>query len=158
MLEETARVVAIEGRDTWVETQRRSSCASCSAQAGCGTSVLAKVLGQRRSRVRVLSDMPLRVGDQVVIGIHEQAMLRGSLAIYAVPIVLLLLGALAGRLGAERLLWGSAEAGSVILGCAGLLAGFMWVKRFTGSIRNDRKYQPVVLRRDCPSPDLIAIK
>ncbi len=158
MLEEIAQVVAIEGREVWVETQRRSSCASCSAHAGCGTSVLAKVLGQRRSRVRVLSDMPLRVGDQVVIGIREQALVRGSLAIYAVPIVLLLLGALAGRLGAERLLWSSAEAASVVLGVAGLAGGFLWVRRFTSRVRSDRNYQPVVLRRAGAAPDLIAIK
>ena len=158
MLEETAHVVGVEGREIWVETQRRSSCSSCSAQAGCGTSVLAKVLGQRRSRVRVLSDIPLKVGEQVVIGIREQALVRGSLVIYAVPIVLLLLGALTGRMGADRLLWDNAEAASVILGISGLVAGFLWVKRFTGRIRNDRNYQPVVLRRANARPDLIAIK
>ena len=158
MLEETAQVVGIDGADIWVETQRRSSCGACSANTACGTSVLASVLGRRRSRVRVLSDIPLKIGDQVVIGIHEQALVRGSLALYAVPIVLLLLGALAGRLGAERLLWGNAEAASVILGIAGLLGGFLWVNRFTRRIRNDQNYQPVVLRRANGSLDLIAIK
>lgn len=147
MLEENAQVVATDGGEVWVETQRRSSCASCSAQSACGTSVLSKVMGQRRSRMRVLSDRPLRVGDQVVIGIREQALIRGSLAVYAVPIVLLLLGALTGRLGAERLLWNSSEAASVILGVAGFAAGFLWVRRFTGRIRNDGRFQPVVLRR-----------
>ena len=142
MLEESARVVATEGREVWVETQRRSSCASCSAQAGCGTSVLSKVIGRRRSRMRVLSDIPLRVGDDVVIGIREQALIQGSLAVYAVPLMLLLLGALTGRLGAERLLWDSAEAASIILGAAGFAAGFLWVKRFTRRIRNDGTFNP----------------
>lgn len=158
MLEENAQVVATDDGEVWVETQRRSSCASCSAQSACGTSVLAKVMGRRRSRMRVLSDIPLRVGDEVVIGIREQALIRGSLAVYAVPIVLLLLGALTGRLGAEGLLWSSAEAASVILGVAGFAAGFLWVRRFTGRIRNDGRFQPVVLRRASASPDLIAIK
>lgn len=157
MLEEKALVVAIDGSDVWIETQRRSSCGSCSAQGACGTSVLSKVMGQRRSRMRVLSDIPLRVGDEVVIGIREQALIHGSLAVYAVPIVLLLLGALTGRLGAEKWLWSNAEAASVVLGVAGFAAGLLWVRRFTDRIRNDGRFQPVVLRRTS-SPELIAIK
>lgn len=147
MLEETAQVVQIEGTTIWVETQRRSTCSSCSAQPGCGTAVLAKVLGSRRTRVRVLSDLDLSIGDRVVIGIHEQALVQGSLAVYAVPIVLLLLGALIGELGAQRFLWQSAELASTALGLCGLLAGLWWLKKFTRRIGNDKRYQPSVLRR-----------
>jgi sigma-E factor negative regulatory protein RseC len=147
MLEETARVVRIDTDGVWVETQRRSTCSSCSAQTGCGTATLARVLGSRRSRVRVVSDLALRVGDRVVIGIREQALVRGSLAVYAVPVALLLLGAVVGELGAKRFLWQSAELASSVLGVAGLLAGLWWLKGFTRRIRDDRHYQPVVLRR-----------
>ena len=72
---------------------------------------------------------------------------QGSLAVYAVPIVLLLLGALIGELGARQFLWQSAELASTILGVAGLLAGLWWLKRFTRRIKYDRNYQPSVLRR-----------
>ena len=147
MLEETARVVRVEGNEVWVETERRSTCSSCSAQAGCGTAVLSRVLAKRRNRVRVLSDLPLRVGDRVVIGVHEQALVRGSLAVYAVPIVMMLLGALAGELGARQFLWQSAEAASTLLGVAGLAGGLWWLQRFTRRIQSDDNYQPVVLRR-----------
>ncbi|MGD2073585.1 MAG: SoxR reducing system RseC family protein [Gammaproteobacteria bacterium] len=147
MLEETARVVAIEGRQVWVETERRSSCSACSVQKGCGSAALAKVLGQRRSRLRVLSDMPLSVGDRVIIGVREHAVVRGSLAVYAVPLVMLLFGALAGELGARQFLWRSGELASIILGVGGLVAGVWWLKAFSGHISNNPDYQPVVLRR-----------
>ena len=147
MLEETAQVVRIKGNEVWVETQRRSSCSSCSAEKGCGTATLSKVLGNRRNVVRVLSAMPLRVGDLVVIGIREQALVRGSLAVYAVPILLLLLGGLIGELGAEQFIWENAEFASVTLGISGLIAALVWLKRFTRRIRNDPNFQPVVLRR-----------
>jgi len=147
MIEETAQVVSISGGDVWVETRRRSTCSGCAAEKGCGTAVLSKVLGNRRTRMRVLADMSLAVGDQVVIGIGERALVRGSLAVYAVPLLLLLLGAVLGRLGAGSGLWASGEAASLVLGMGGLAAGLLWLKRFTRHIQDDRNYQPVVLRR-----------
>ena len=147
MIEENAQVVRIQGDEVWVETQRSSSCASCSAEKGCGTATLSRVLGKRRNVVRVLTTIPLRVGDRVVIGIREQALVRGSLAVYAVPILLLLLGALVGELGAEQFIWENAELASVTLGISGLLAGLVWLRRFTRGIQNDPNFQPLVLRR-----------
>lgn len=152
MLEETARVVRISGEDVWVETQRRSTCSSCAAEKGCGTATLAKVLGRRRNLVRVLSSMPLQVDDQVVIGIREQALVRGSMAVYAVPILLLLAGGVLGELGAQRSVWENADLASLILGIAGLFGGLLWLKRFTRRIQNDHNYQPVVLRRLVNTP------
>jgi sigma-E factor negative regulatory protein RseC len=147
MLEEAAQVVRIDGDEVWVETQRRSTCASCAAEKGCGTATLAKVLGKRRTLVRVLSDQPLSVGDQVVIGIREQALVRGSLAVYAVPILLLLLGGLTGELGAQHFLWDNAELASLVLGVSGLMAGLLWLRQFTRRIEYDDNYQPLVLRK-----------
>jgi len=147
MLEETAHVVEVNHGGIWVETQRRSTCGSCSVNKGCGTAAISRALGKRRSIVRVLASMPLQAGDEIVIGIREQALIRGSLAVYAVPLVLLLLGALLGELGAQRFLWQSTEAASVVLGLSGFAAGLFWLRRFTRQIRNDSDYQPVVLRK-----------
>lgn len=157
MLEETVEVVSVAEGEVWVETQRRSSCDSCAVNGACGTSVIGKLLGQRRSRMRVISEMPLAVGDRVVVGIRERALVRGSLAIYALPIVLLLCGALLGRLGAERLLWASAEAASIVLGIAGLAAGLLWVRHFTHRALRDPDYHPVVLRRSAAPMDVQAV-
>ena len=147
MLEETARVVEVDHDTVWVETQRRSTCGSCSVNKGCGTAAISRVLGKRRSMVRVLANMPLKAGDEVIIGIRERALVKGSLAVYAVPVVLLLTGALLGELGAQRFLWQSAEAASLVLGISGFAAGLFWLQRFTRRICNDADYQPVVLRK-----------
>lgn len=146
MIEETARVVAAEGEFVWVETQRQSTCGSCAARQGCGTATLAKVLGQRRTRVRALNRNVARVGDQVVVGIHERALVRGSLAVYAVPLLGLLAGGTVGaQLQARLQLPG--EVLTLAAGVVGLVAGLLWVKGFTRRIRGDSRYQPVVLRR-----------
>jgi sigma-E factor negative regulatory protein RseC len=159
MLEETAQVVAVQGSEVWVETERRSSCSACAVNKGCGSAALAKVLGQRRSRVRALSHMPLSVGDRVVIGIREQAVVRGSLAVYAVPVATLLLGAVIGELGARQFLWQNAEIASLVLGIAGLAGGLWWLSGFSRRIRYSADYQPVVLRRLArPAAQLMAIE
>ena len=50
MIAENAQVVGFEGNDIWVETQRKTACGQCAANKGCGTAVLSKVLGNKRSR------------------------------------------------------------------------------------------------------------
>lgn len=146
MIEETAHVVAADGEFVWVETRRQSTCGSCAAKQGCGTSALAKVLGNRLARVRAINHGVAQVGDQVVIGIDEQALVRGSLAIYLVPLAGLLLGAVVGALMSTRLLV-TGEGLTIGLGIAGLLLGLAWVRGFTRRIHNDSRYQPVVIRR-----------
>lgn len=146
MIEETAQVVAAEGEFVWVETQRQSACGSCAANQACGTATLAKVLGTRRTRVRAINRNGARIGDRVVVGIDESALIRGSLAVYAVPLFALLAGAVLGGLLSERLLV-SGESLTLGLGIAGLVGGLVWLRGFTRRIRSDSRYQPVVLRR-----------
>ncbi len=146
MLEEQGRVVEVQAGFVWVETQRRSTCGACNLNGGCGTSVLSRVMGQRRTRVRALDSLGARVGEEVVIGIEDTMLLRGSLAVYAVPLVGLLAGAMLGAALAPRLGF-AAESGSILLGLAGLGAGILWLTYYARRTRLDRRYQPVVLRR-----------
>ena len=83
----------------------------------------------------------------MVIGIDERALVRGSLAVYALPILLLLLGAFLGEFGARQGLWNNAELASIVLGILGLACGLYWLRRFTQRIINDDQYQPIVIRR-----------
>lgn len=156
MIEETAQVVAAEGEFAWVETQRQSTCGGCAARQACGTAVLAKLLGQRRTRLRALNRQGARVGDRVVIGIQGQALLRGSLLLYAVPLLGLLLGALVGELMSQRLIV-TGEGLTIGLGLAGLGLALWWVRAFTRRIRDDNRYQPVILRRLMNSPGVAVL-
>lgn len=149
MIEEAAQVVSVEGEAgeyAWVETQRQSTCGGCAANQACGTATLAKVLGTRRTRVRALNREGAKVGDRVIVGIDERALIRGSLAVYAMPLLTLLGGGIVGALLSERLQV-TGESLTLGLGIAGLVAGLLWLKGFTRRIRNDSRYQPVVLRR-----------
>ncbi|MCK4587448.1 MAG: SoxR reducing system RseC family protein [Gammaproteobacteria bacterium] len=147
MIEEFAQVVAFEGDDIWVETQRKSACGQCSANKGCGTAVLSKVLGNKRSTVRVLNPNATKVsiGDEIVVGIEEQALVRGSLAIYLAPLLALFVFGLLGGVLAEQFNLVKPDTLVIVFSLFGLGLGFMWVKRFSGVISRDPRYQPVLL-------------
>ncbi len=148
MIEERAKVVSVEAGFAWVETQRTSTCGSCSANKGCGTGVVAKVVGQRLSRVRAINTIGANVGDEIIIGLHDQALVRGSFAVYAVPLIVMLLMAMAGDLLGSELQLSFKEGLTVIFGLAGLGLGFLWVRRFSLQIADDVRYQPVILRHN----------
>jgi len=149
MIEEFAKVVAFEGDDVWVETQRQSACGQCAANKGCGTATLAKVLGNKRTRVRVLNPRSTKVsiGDEIVVGIEEQALVRGSLAIYLAPLLALFLSGLLADVLAGQLSIARPEIFIIIISMIGLGLGFVWVKRFSRVISSDSRYQPVLLHR-----------
>jgi len=147
MIEEQARVVAIEGKYALVETQRKSTCESCSVNKGCGTAVVSKALGRAAVQLRTINHIHARVDEQVVIGIDERWLLKGSFAAYIVPLLLMLLCAGIGEMIGARL-WGVATEGVTILGAlAGLLIGFVWLRRYTQNLRQRDVCQPEILRR-----------
>jgi sigma-E factor negative regulatory protein RseC len=152
VIEEQARVVLLNEEGVWVETQRRSACGSCAVNKGCGTASLAKVLGNKRSQVRALNPKGtvVKVGDEVVIGIDEGALVRGSLAIYSAPLLSLFMFGLLGQVVAVQLLIENVEAMTIAFSGLGLLLGFLWVKRFTAKVGRNPRYQPVLLRRMLP--------
>lgn len=147
MIEETAIVVECQDEYAWVETQRKTACGQCQVNKGCGTSVLAKVVGQKTSRMRALNTIRAREGDSVVIGLHESALLTGSLAVYLVPLLSLLLFAITGKVVAEQLLFDAVEAVSILFAIVGMLVAVFWLRLFNRRIAHDRRYQPVILQR-----------
>lgn len=149
MIEETAQVVATAADGVWVETRRQSACGHCSARKGCGTAVLDKVMGQKRSRVLVSNphDTVVQVGDEVLIGIDESALVRGSLALYFVPLLSFFLFGLLGQVLSRQWLLGEGEGLSILFSLVGLFAGFAWARHYA---RGDRRYQPVLLANTTP--------
>lgn len=143
MIEERAVVVEASAGHVWVETQRRSACGACSAGEGCGAATLAKVWSGRRTRIRVLSELSLQPGDEVIVGLAEGALLRGAIWVYLLPLALLLAGALLG----QAVFASAGEEPVVLLGALGLGLGFLILRLRSQRFQNDARLQPVVLRR-----------
>lgn len=142
MIEEQGRVLSVERGAVWVETVRRSTCGSCQARAGCGQALLQRLgSGARQGFIRVISDREYHVGDEVVIGIPEDAVVRGSLWVYVVPLVgLFALGSLASALGAG-------EPATIAAAFSGLFVGFGAVRLHARRSVMDPSLQPRVLRQ-----------
>lgn len=155
MIEETGVVVELDGDHAWVESERRSSCGSCSAK-GCGTGALSKILGAKKQRMRVQNPINAEVGDAVTLGIEEGALLAGSVMVYIVPLILMLAGGLLGEALAPQ--WEvSAESASLIFGLLGLVAGFFWLRAFNRRASSNPRYTAVILKKLTPGHEIKAI-
>lgn len=140
MITETGKVIAIKGDQVWVQTIRTSACQSCSARSGCGQKALASLSGGRANQILVANTVNARVGDDVTIGIDEQALLGASLHVYALPLGAMVLATIAGHN-----LGGGSDLGAMLGALAGLGGGFLLARLFTD--RRD-SYEPRLLRRN----------
>ena len=141
MIEEDARVVSVEDGFASVETARGSSCSSCAAESGCGTSVVAKLLGERTSRLRVFDRIGVEVGDRVVIGIADSVLTRASVLAYLLPLLALMLTVFAAQAA------GAEDAVVALVGILGLALGLLAAGRLTEGASARERYRPVLLHR-----------
>jgi len=91
MIEELAVVVKIENHQVWVVAGPNSACGGCVQKASCTTNAIGSVL--KKKSVPVDSDIQLKAGDQVMVAIDENLLLRASLLLYLVPLMALFTGA-----------------------------------------------------------------
>ena len=91
MIEELAVVVKIENHQVWVESGQNSACGGCQQKASCSSNALDSVL--KKKSVPVDSDIQLKTGDQVMVAIDENLLLRASLLLYLLPLIALFTGA-----------------------------------------------------------------
>ncbi len=148
MIQESGVVIKVDGLSAWVETQRKSACDTCSANKACGNAVLNKVMGRKRNVVQVESIQGLLVGDRVVMGMHESALVKGSLAIYIVPLLLMLALALTGEILGQFLFSAKTEAVTILFAAVGLGLGVLWLRYFNIKNRCNRMYHPTVLYKE----------
>ena len=145
MIEESVEVIAIQGDVLILQAQRKSSCQSCSVQKGCGTSVLSQWLGKKLSNFQVENTVNAKVGDTLIVGISESSLLKGSLAIYLMPLLSLFMAALFADWlfieSAYRDLWVS------ISGLFGLLMGIQFCKVLLANQPRE-SLNPVILRKN----------
>lgn len=142
LTEGIAQVVAVEGNMVWLVPESGSSCGGCSAAAACGSKGIGTVASRlEQRRFQLVNDAGLQVGERVVVGISENAVLRASITAYAIPIaVLLIAGALAQ--------W---AAGHDFITMGAMLAGLvfgLWLSRVrAGQLMARGELTPRFIRR-----------
>ena len=147
MIEERARVIAVENGQLLLEAQTQTACNACAARKGCGTSVLSGWVGRKFTRFHAPNTVNAAVGDEVIVGLAEAAMLKGSVLVYLLPLLVMLASAVL----ADGLI--AADAGARDLQVlVAAIAGFgltLGVSRLVLSSRANRsRLSPVVIRKN----------
>ena len=147
MIEEQARVIAIDNDQLVLEAQTKTTCSGCEVKQGCGTSVLSRWVGRKFTRFRAPNTVNASVGDEVVVGLEETAMLEGSVFVYLMP----LLAMIAFSLLADWLIAADASARDLLV-ISAAVAGFALMlavsRRYLASSGNRSKLRPVVIRKN----------
>lgn len=147
MIEQNAIILAVEQSAdrpeiATIDVVRKTACGLCGKSRGCGNAFWGKLFGHKDVSLKAENTINAKVGQSVIVGIEEKALLKSALLLYVVPLVTMLFGAiLASQVSPSDL---SAMAGAVV----GLLMGFFWVKVHVAGHGHYQNYQPKILRLD----------
>lgn len=150
LVEGIVRVVRLEGGSAWLEPEQTAGCGSCAASAACGTaSAQAPGIGTITSRLEArrfkLDDVPeqlhLRVGDRIVIGLDNRALIKGSLIAYALPLFTSLMGCAVGN-G----LYDGSDGATLLGAVVGLAVGLLGTKILASRLTARGDLAPQFLR------------
>jgi sigma-E factor negative regulatory protein RseC len=135
MLEETGRVIKIEGQQAHVEMNRHSACARCGI---CTAGI--------QDKMEILADNRLgsKVNDLVKVAVAGPVILKSAFMVYIIPLFGLVLGYLLGkRAGGEKL--------GVALGIGGVLMVLYGLHYYDGKLKKENKlivYITEILREE----------
>ena len=135
-------IVCSISEDGWAQviTQRKGSCAHCSAGHGC------QLFGSGSKMVaRALNRASAGVGDHVFFSLTHQSVVKIAAIVYLIPVTSLILGAFAGA-GLWQRLGISESAAAVLLGLAGLSLGFLIMILISRWISTKNNLTPVITR------------
>ncbi|MBU1426628.1 MAG: SoxR reducing system RseC family protein [Gammaproteobacteria bacterium] len=132
MLEMRAIIIQVDGEEASVQPLSTGGCGHCNSEGGCGSGSLSKLFCSHKPRhFRVSNEVHAKVGDEVQVSIPDGVLLRGAMKMYVFPLILLLVGSIAGvgmaGESAGRDVY--AATGAVI----GLLLGFILARLAPGS-------------------------
>jgi sigma-E factor negative regulatory protein RseC len=152
MIEENAIILTLEKESdnesiATLEVVRKTACGLCGQTRGCGNAVWGKLFAHRQASFKAKNSIDAKVGDSVIVGIDESAVMKSALYLYIVPLVTMLMGAiLVAQLTRSDLM---AIVGAIL----GLIGGFVWVKGHASGQAYYQINQPRILRLDHTQSD-----
>ncbi len=143
MVEEQAIVISTDQNQAALEILRNKPCGLCGQTRGCGLSFWGKLFAHRANTFKAKNHIEAKVGDIVIVGVEESALLFSAVSVYGIPLLFLLIGAFLGNTFGDGL---HADRNSAIGAVLGLLLGYLWVKGHAQGRSLDARYSPVILR------------
>ena len=97
MIKETATVAAINHQDITVVSELKSACSGCQQVEQCGSGQVANAFPTKKLSLTLKSELSLNIGDKVVLGLNESALLSSAWQVYFLPLLGLILAAWLGQ-------------------------------------------------------------
>ncbi len=145
MIEELAKVVAIDKKNITVLCDIKSACSSCKQVDSCGSGQVAKAFPQKQLSVNLVTELAVKNGDMVVIGLSEQCVLESAWQVYLLPVFFLILFSALGQWLVDQLIFPH-EFYAIILGVSGGYFGHRLARYLQSSKNKVDKLTPKVLR------------
>lgn len=148
MIEQHAVILSTEGDShghppmATIEVVRKTACGLCGKTRGCGNAIWGKIFAHKSTSFKAQNNIEARVGQYVIVGIDENALMKSALLLYIVPLAAMLTGAI---LMSQIFQSDIAQMFGAIVG---LIIGFIWVKGHTTGHLYYEKHQPTILRLD----------
>ena len=145
MITETAKVIDVDDDIVTIESEIKSSCSGCQQVDTCGSGQVAKAFPQKHACFKTKSDLPLKIGDKVLIGIEEKNLLTTAWQVYMWPLIGLILGAAVGQQLVSRGIF-QTELLVIVFGFSGCYMGFRLAKFWQSYSHQDKNLQPKILK------------
>jgi len=137
VIEEIGTVRSIAGDTAVVAVPRKSACEGCPAGA-CKQD-------QQSMEIEAVNQAGAEVGQKVRVAIRPYTYMKGSMIVYGIPAVALVLGAVAGKEWLSRLLPGrDPDVLSAVAGFAALIMAFVLIKLWSHLASGKAEARPVI--------------
>jgi len=142
MLETRAVVIQIDGQCALVKANQGNGCGQCNGE-GCGAGKLSRLFCSKPRQFQVDNPIRANVGDEVIVSVADGAVMRGIGLVYALPLLLLMMGALLGDIFALSPAQGDVYA--TVGALCGLASGFI-IARLVTLRSSGRHSSPFIAR------------
>jgi len=133
MIEETGKVIKVDGNIAIVSSKRSTMCKGCAAQHVCHSFGS----GEDSVEIKTYNVAKAKVGDVVKVVLPEKNFLKASFIVYGIPILFLIIFSVFGKIMFKK------DIFSFIFGFSGFLFSFLLVKYLDKKSRN--KYLPEIV-------------
>jgi sigma-E factor negative regulatory protein RseC len=137
MIEEIGIVTSIEGSTAHVDVPKKSTCEGCTAGT-CTT-------GEQSMEIIAFNKAGAEVGQKVKVLIHSYAYMKGTMLVYGVPALALVLGAVFGKEIMARFFRGTdPDSLSAIFGFGFLALSIIGARIWTNRKSSKKELTPVI--------------
>ena len=153
MIEEKATVVAIDNDNVTVTSLIKSACGGCQQVDNCGSGQVAKAFPQKKLTLTIKSPLALALGDHVILGLNESALLQSAWQVYLWPLLGLIISSWFGQWLVNNAILPH-EIFAINFGFIGGYSGFLLAKKQQIKSATCAKLAPKIIRKE---PQNIAI-